>query len=97
MDRIVLERDDSLEKWDQAVLYRILEAMGIRERVTYRHGSAAAELLLCLPDAIAWSYARGGEWSRRIADLVVEVEKVTQRAKLGTPTVRKATELTSCR
>ena len=58
------------------MLYRILGAMGIQERVTCRHESAAAELLLCSPDTIAWSYARGGEWSRRIADLVVEVKKV---------------------
>ena len=59
------------------MLYRILEAIGTRDRVRYGHESAAAELLLCLPDAIAWSYARGGEWNRRIADLVVEVKKVT--------------------
>ena len=76
VDRIVLERDDSIEKWDRGVLYRELDARGMRHKITYSHDTSAGELLLCVPDAIAWSYARGGEWSYRIEALIIEVKKL---------------------
>lgn len=76
VDRIVLERDDSLEAWDRRVLYRELKAVGMTQRITYSHETSASELLLCVSDAIAWSYSRGGEWTHRISGLVIETKRL---------------------
>ena len=42
----------------------------------YRHEAAAAEELLAVPDAIAWCWAKGGDWRRRVEALVVDVRQV---------------------
>lgn len=75
--RIVLERDDSIEEQDRRTLYRELEARGIRERIAYSHDTSAGELLLCLPDAVAWSFAKGGDWHRRIDPMIIEVRRLS--------------------
>jgi hypothetical protein len=36
------------------------------DTLRYEHRRAAAEQLLTLPDAIAWCWAKGGDWRRRI-------------------------------
>jgi len=74
---IVLEADESLVAWDRRVLYRELGVLGLRDRVTYRHEAAHAEPLLCVPDGIAWSFARGGDWRRRIQPMVVGTERLS--------------------
>ena len=56
------------------------------------------ELLLCLPDAIAWCWAKGGHWRTRITTAVRAHRKSkspTDSAKPGSPTVRMAAGLTS--
>lgn len=70
VSRIVLERDNSIVEFDRRILFRELESHGIRDQVTYAHETSAAELLLCIPDAVAWSYARGGEWKTRVQPLL---------------------------
>jgi hypothetical protein len=72
--RIVLERDDSIVEFDRKILYRELDVHGIRDQVTYAHETSASELLLCIPDAVAWSYARGGEWKTRIQPILGDVK-----------------------
>ncbi len=74
--RIVLERDDSIVRFDQRILFRELDARGARERISYVHETAAREPLLALPDAIAWSVARGGEWASRAAPLISETRRL---------------------
>ncbi|PPF76549.1 hypothetical protein C5B96_16590 [Subtercola sp. Z020] len=69
--RLVLERDVSIEKFDRQVLRTLAESQQGDSRFTYCHESASAEPLLWVPDAIAWAFARGGEWKRRITPLVV--------------------------
>lgn len=76
--RIVLERDDSIEKFDRKILYREFEVNSARSTITYAHTTASAEPLLWVPDAIAWSYARGGEWSARIRPLVIDVTNLSR-------------------
>jgi len=68
--RIVLERDESLGTWDDQRLIEItrnLEAGLVR----YEHRSPTEELLLGLPDAIAWCWAKGGDWRRQVAPFTV--------------------------
>lgn len=74
--RLVIERDDSIVTFDQQILYRELDARGARTRVTYLHETATTEPLLAVPDAVAWSFARGGEWANRVAPLIQEVRRL---------------------
>ncbi|MGA1828296.1 hypothetical protein [Microbacterium sp.] len=71
--RIILEMDDSIVATDKRTLYRTLDARDMRETVSYGHERAAAEPLLWIPDAVAWSYAKGGEWKTRAAPLIERI------------------------
>lgn len=74
--QIVLERDDSIVQSDKRILFRELDARGLRDQVDYRHAAAIEEPLLSIPDAIAWCHARGGEWTRRVRPLIREIIRV---------------------
>jgi hypothetical protein len=76
VNRMVLERDDSIEKFDRQILFRELGAGGARESIRYSHDTAVQEPLLWVPDAIAWSYAKGGDWRRRIEPVVANIVEV---------------------
>lgn len=60
---LILERDATLENWDRQQLIEATRRLG--STVKYRHETAAAEPLLAIPDALAWAYAKGGDWRRR--------------------------------
>ncbi|RKR75181.1 hypothetical protein [Frondihabitans australicus] len=68
--KIVLERDDSLEKADRRLLYRQISRFGLHDVMSYGHEAAHAEPLLWIADAVAWSVARGGSWRARVAGLI---------------------------
>lgn len=70
-DRIVLERDVSIEHADKKVLYDAVQQLNVRDVVTYTHETAHQEPLLWIADAIAWSYAKGGDWRRRVQPMIV--------------------------
>lgn len=76
MTRLVLERDDSLLAWDSQRLVEITRAVGCRDTLHYEHAHAGNEGLLALPDAIAWCWAKGGDWRRRITPSVAGVYTV---------------------
>jgi hypothetical protein len=71
---LVLERDDSLLAWDRRRLYQLTHHL--ENRVRYSHQRAAQEQLLAIPDAIAWCWARGGDWRRRIAPVISDVRRL---------------------
>jgi hypothetical protein len=96
-ERMVLERDDSVQQADRRILYREVENHGLRGRLTYEHEQAHQEPLLWIADAIAWGYTKGGDWRRRVQPLTRVDAPLLKNAKLGSPTVRKAAELTSRR
>lgn len=73
---VVLEQDDTLLSWDKQKLIEFTRAAGCRDRLHYEHRRAADEQLLALPDAIAWCWARGGDWRRRIEPVVMSVQQV---------------------
>ncbi|TCL86147.1 hypothetical protein EDF31_10442 [Curtobacterium sp. PhB142] len=70
-ERIVLERDVSIERADKKVLYDAVHAHGVRDALTYAHETAHHEPLLWAADAIAWSQAKGGDWRRRTQPMIV--------------------------
>lgn len=74
--RLVVELDESLVLADQRVLYRQVHAEGIADALRYDHLRAHQEILLALPDAVAWSWAKGSRWRAAVRQLVGEVREV---------------------
>lgn len=73
---LVLEQDDSIIDWDRQRLVELTRATGCRHTLRYEHHRAKADLLLTVPDAIAWCWARDGPWRPRIAPIVAAVQQV---------------------
>jgi hypothetical protein len=73
---LVVEQDDSLLRWDRQRLIELRREADCRETLTYRHQRAASEALLALPDAVAWCWAKGGDWRRRISPAVTVVRQI---------------------
>ncbi len=69
--RIVLERDESIDKTDRRILYREVNNRGLGNSLSYELEQAQQEPLLWIADAIAWSYTKGGDWKRRAGALIV--------------------------
>ncbi|MGH3495448.1 MAG: hypothetical protein ACRDQ1_19770 [Sciscionella sp.] len=72
---LVLEQDDTQVNSDRKLLYRAIRGAG-RPNLRYEHLRATEEQLLALPDAIAWCWAKGGYWRRRIEPVVAQVRQV---------------------
>lgn len=73
---LVLELDDSLRRWDNQRLIEIIRQTGCRDILRYEHRRAATDELLAIPDAIAWCWAKGGAWRRRIEPVVTAIRVV---------------------
>ncbi len=73
---LVIDQDDSMLSWDNQLLIEFTRAAGCRDTLRYQHRRAASEQLLALPDAVAWCWAKGGGWRRRIEAVVVDVQQV---------------------
>ncbi len=71
--RLVLEQDDSLLRSDQRLLYQQVRKVGCAETLAYEHMRPSAECLLWVPDAVAWCWAKGGDWKRRVRSMVGDV------------------------
>lgn len=71
---LVLEQDDSILHWDRRQLFDLSRAAG--SAVRYEHQRGRSEPLLWIPDAIAWCWARGGEWRELAAPLIDQVRDV---------------------
>lgn len=66
---LVLEQDDSLIRSDRQHLIEMVRASGCRDTLRYEHRRAKSELLLTVPDAVAWCWARGGPWRELISSI----------------------------
>jgi len=67
---LVIERDDSLWEADRKLLYQQVRKAGCAETLRYQHPRAHEESLLWIPDAVAWCWAKGGDWRRRVEPVV---------------------------
>lgn len=76
VEHVVLESDVTQDGRDRQDLIEFTRAEGCRDTLTYEHRTAAVEPLLAIPDAIAWAWARGGQWRQRIEPLVDRVVRV---------------------
>lgn len=73
---LVLDQDDSVLAWDRRQLYATTREIGVADLLRYEHRRAATDPLLAVPDAIAWCWAKGGEWRRRIEPVIATVRDV---------------------
>lgn len=69
-ESLVLERDESIEASDRRLIFEISQSEDIGKHLSFRHSAAHHHPLLWVSDAVAWSYARGGDWVRRASPLV---------------------------
>lgn len=67
----VFDQDDSLLRWDNQRLIEFTRAENCRDTFRYEHRNAPMELMLAVPDAIAWCWAKGGVWKARIQPVVI--------------------------
>jgi integrase len=63
-------RDETLVSFDNRQLIEFTRAAHCRDTLHYEHRSTKTELLLGIPDAIAWCWAKGSPWRQQI-DLAV--------------------------
>lgn len=66
---LVIEQDDSLIHSERQQLVEMVRAAGRRGTLHYQHHRAKSELMLAIPDAIAWCWAKGGDWRRRVSPI----------------------------
>ncbi|PZF85028.1 hypothetical protein C1I92_06775 [Jiangella anatolica] len=63
--RLVLERDDAVVEADRRMLFELTGKQSAD--LEYRHLRASEDPLLCVADAVAWCYAKGGRWRQLIS------------------------------
>lgn len=71
--RLVLELDDSAVAKDRLVIREQLVKAAAPEGLPYEHLRAHEECLLSIPDAIAWSWSKAGQWRKQVEPLVAKV------------------------
>ena len=69
-DGLIFEMDQSSEHRDRQHIAATLRMQNLRKDLTYEHRFPSEEPLLAIPDAVAWAWARGGDWRRRVDPLV---------------------------
>jgi hypothetical protein len=74
--RLILDQDDGMLSWDNQQLIELTRAAGCRDTLSYEHRRLRTELMLAVPDAIAWCWAKGGGWRALIAPAIAAVRDV---------------------
>ena len=64
---IIFDLDVNHLDADRRTIRQRLESRGMRHQVEYRHEEPKIEKLLWLPDALAWTTAKGGVWKSHLA------------------------------
>ncbi|GAB2942452.1 hypothetical protein GCM10027280_33780 [Micromonospora polyrhachis] len=75
-ERLVFELDDSVLKADRSLLREKVRSAGVESRLRYDHMRSHEECLLSIPDAVAWSWARGAEWRAGVRPVVTDLREV---------------------
>jgi len=70
--RPVVELDDSPPSFDRRVLQHQDGQLGRPPGTSFVHMRAAQEPLLGIPDAIAWCWARGGQWAKLVEPMIIQ-------------------------
>jgi hypothetical protein len=62
-------RDPTADQRDRQVVAAAIRSLDLG-KLAYRHAARHEEPLLGIPDALAWSYTRGGAWRQRVRHFV---------------------------
>lgn len=73
---IVLDEDETMVRFDNQKLVEYTRAAGCRDILRYEHKRSHTEALLAIPDAIAWCWAKGGEWRKLIQPTITATREV---------------------
>lgn len=73
---LIIDCDETLVSFDNQRLIEFTRAACCRDTLHYEHRSTETELLLGIPDAIAWCWAKGSRWRQQIAPAVTHVVDV---------------------
>lgn len=65
---LTIERDESLNQWERQFMLTHLRDRRLASEFTYQWKNPTEEPLLWIPDIVVWSYARDGEWRKRVID-----------------------------
>jgi len=76
VERLIVETEDPSLRTDRSLIYAKLRSAGDGHDFQYAHLRSYEECLLAIPDAIAWSWAKGGHWRARVSELVTDVRDV---------------------
>jgi hypothetical protein len=74
--KLVIEHDANVLASDTRIIRDRASQAGCLDLLIYEHRRAREECLLAIPDAVAWAWARGGEWRTRARPLVSGVVKL---------------------
>ncbi len=74
--KLVIELDTNVIGSDRKIIRERAERAGCLDVLVYEHRKAREEILLAIPDAAAWAWAKGGSWRQRAKPLVSAVIKV---------------------
>ncbi|MFD9614703.1 hypothetical protein ACFWWS_35595 [Streptomyces sp. NPDC059083] len=75
--RLTIEQDDSLTDSDRRTLYSAVRKFGVADTLSYQHVRPNQQPLLWVSDAVAWCFAKGGDWRRRVTPLIAEVRTLS--------------------
>jgi hypothetical protein len=73
---LVIEQDDQAVASDRRIIRERAERAGCQDVLRYQHQRASGEALLAIPDAVAWSWAKGPQWRKQADGLVAHVAEV---------------------
>ncbi|WUJ74412.1 hypothetical protein OG809_14340 [Kribbella soli] len=65
-ERLVVERDESTYEHDRRCLREAARRFGCHESLRWDVLVAKSDPLLWIPDAVAWSWIRGGAWKQAV-------------------------------
>lgn len=69
ISQIIIEQDDSLMVADRRVIANVMREQSHSE-LSYVHAAPHEYPLLWVSDAVAWCFSAGGDWKRRVEQLV---------------------------
>jgi hypothetical protein len=72
---MVFDLDETLRQFDRQCLIEATRAAGAGDRISYQHAHRRSEPLLAIPDALAWCWAKGGQWRRRVEPVITGVHR----------------------
>lgn len=75
VSKIILELDETYLEFDSKVLVRAISEIKPKSEIVFLHLPRHVEPLLWVSDAVVWCENKGGEFQRRIDEMVILREK----------------------